>query len=55
MKLEIIECDKCGRDCSDYENHVVVQYPKGEQKFLCRTCADAVFAVEKPQTENKEE
>ena len=46
MKLEIIECDKCGKDCSGYEDHAVVQYPKGVQKFLCMGCAEKVFAKE---------
>lgn len=46
MKLEIIECDRCGKDCSDYESHVVMQYPRGGQKFLCKECAEAVFTKE---------
>ena len=53
MRLEIIECDKCGKDCSDYEDHVVVQYPKGVQKFLCIECANAVFAKENKEAQSE--
>ena len=52
MRLEIVECDLCGKDCSEYGEHVVVQYPYGGQKFLCIECANRVFGVTE---ENKQE
>jgi hypothetical protein len=47
MKLEIYECDKCGDDCSTYENRVIVHFPFGEQQDLCMKCARKLFPEQK--------
>ena len=39
MNLTIYQCDKCGADCSKYEERVVVAFPRGEQYDLCIKCA----------------
>ena len=43
MKLTIYQCDKCGEDCSKYDERVVVSFPRGEQNDLCIKCAREIF------------
>ena len=43
MELTIYQCDKCGADCSEYEERVVVCFPLGERYHLCIKCAREIF------------
>lgn len=43
MNLSIYQCDKCGADCSKYEERVVVAFPCGEQYELCIKCAREIL------------
>ena len=43
MKLTICQCDKCGADCSEYKERVLVSFPFGEQRDLCIKCARDIF------------
>ena len=47
MKLTICQCDKCGADCSEYEERVEVSFPRGEQRDLCIKCAREIFPERK--------
>lgn len=47
MKLSIYQCDKCGADCSAYEQRVVVGFPFGEQYDLCIKCVRKLFPEKK--------
>jgi DNA-directed RNA polymerase subunit RPC12/RpoP len=51
MELTIYKCDRCGVDCSAYENRVVVNFPYGETKHLCLDCATKVFEKEESEAE----
>lgn len=53
MRLSIYQCDKCGADCSEYEERVVVLFPLGEQHDLCIKCAREIFN-NKEESEVKE-
>lgn len=52
MNLSIYQCDKCGADCSEYEERVVVAFPFGEMHDLCIKCAREIF---QPKEESEEE
>ena len=52
MNLSIYQCDKCGVDCSKYEERVVVSFPFGEQHDLCIKCARGIF---QPKEESEAE
>ena len=43
MKLTIYQCDKCGADCSEYENRVMIYFQYGEGHELCIKCAREIF------------
>lgn len=47
MQLSICQCDRCGADCSAYENRVRVYFPYGEQYDLCIKCAREIFPERK--------
>ena len=47
MKLTICQCDKCGADCSKYEERVVVYFPYGKRHELCIKCARKIFPDKK--------
>ena len=47
MKLTICQCDKCGADCSEYEERVLVSFPYGERHDLCIKCAREIFPDKK--------
>ena len=47
MKLTICQCDKCGADCSEYEEMVLVSFPYGERHDLCIKCAREIFPDKK--------
>lgn len=47
MELTIYQCDKCGADCSEYENRVVVNFPYGKRYDLCLKCAKELFPEKK--------
>ena len=53
MKLIICQCDKCGADCSEYEERVLVSFPYGERHDLCIKCAREIFP-DKKESEEKE-
>ena len=53
MKLTIYQCDKCGADCSEYDNRVTVYFPYGEMRELCIKCAREIFQ-DKEEIEVKE-
>lgn len=53
MKLTIYQCDKCGADCSEYENRVMIYFPHGEGHELCIKCAREIFQ-DKEEREVKE-
>ena len=50
MNLSIYQCDRCGADCSAYENRVRVYFPYGERYDLCIKCAREIF----PEREESE-
>ena len=47
MQLSIYQCDRCGADCSAYENRVRLYFPCGEQYDLCIKCAREIFPERK--------
>ena len=47
MQLSIYQCDRCGADCSAYENRVRVYFPCGERYDLCIKCAREIFPERK--------
>lgn len=53
MKLTIYQCDKCGADCSEYENRVMIYFPHGEGHELCIKFAREIFQ-DKEEREVKE-
>lgn len=52
MEITIHKCDKCGADCSKYNERVVVYFPYCEQRDLCIKCAREIF-TDKKESEAK--
>ena len=55
MKLSIYQCDKCGADCSNYEDRVWVRFPFGEAYDLCMKCAREILPEKKKKEMNDED
>lgn len=55
MNLAIYQCDKCGADCSEYKERVLVSFPYGEQYDLCIKCANEIFQKKKESDMQNEE
>ena len=53
MELTIFQCDKCGEDCSEYENRVMVYFPHGERHEICIKCAREIFPNEEESEGNE--
>ena len=47
MQLSIYQCDRCGADCSAYENRVRVYSPYSERYDLCIKCAREISPRER--------
>lgn len=51
MNLSIYQCDKCGADCSNSDNRVLVWFPRGETHDLCIKCAREIFPEKESEVE----
>ena len=47
MEITIHKCDKCGADCSKYNERVVFYFPYRERRDLCIKCAREIFKNKK--------
>lgn len=52
MNLSIYQCDKCGADCSNHEDRVMVCFPRGESYDLCMKCAREILPEKKESEVN---
>ena len=54
MELTIHKCDRCGADCSKYNERVVFDFPYGERRDLCIKCAREIFKDKKKAGQSEE-